>query len=428
MVLKKRLLSAAVAAGLIFGGASASYATNGYYMIATGAKSLGMAGAVVANPQDASTIIQNPAGIAWLESSTVDIGGAIFTPPRKLNGHKSDSNVYVIPSAGLAINPLGCNCDTPHFVYGIGMYGVSGMGVDWRNSTLTGNMGWLKKAYSNMQMMEMSVGGAYRSGKFSIGFAPVFVYQALAMEFDWQVPDVGQTQPGTPFYHMLPPAGLYKDSLDMANAYGIGFDMGIVYKLSPKLMIGLVYKSKRWMQKLKWNTEPGFMVTGDKVEMRLDMPRQIALGINFRPIRQLRLETDFRWINYHDVMNKISATGIQGGEWDFNWKNQFVFSIGAEFYASKSLTLRAGFNYGKSPIKDEDLNANIVSPAIVQTHIAFGASYKVNKHLELSFAYAHAFSHKQSYKNTGFDAYLFGPETSVKMHQDTFAAQLTYNF
>ncbi len=428
MKLKKRLFSAAVAAAMVFGAASASYATNGYYMIATGAKSLGMAGAVVANPQDASTIIQNPAGIAWLEGSTVDIGGAIFTPPRKFNGHKSDSNVYVVPSAGLAINPLGCNCDTPHFVYGIGMYGVSGMGVDWRSDTLTGQMGMLKKAYSNMQMMEMSIGGAYRSGSFAIGFAPVFVYQALGMEFDWKVPDVGQTTPGTPYFGMLPPAGLYKDSLDQANAYGVGFDIGVVYKFNEKLMVGLVYKSKRYMQKLKWNTEPSFMIRGNTVKMRLDMPRQIALGINFRPIRQLRLETDIRWINYKDVMWEPGVSGLAIKKWPFHWHNQLVFAVGAEFYASNALTLRAGFNYGKNPIKSDDINANIVSPAIVESHLTFGMSYKFTKHLQLSFAYAHAFSKSVTHKNVGQDMFMYGSETKIKMHQDTFAAQLTYNF
>ncbi len=115
MRFKKNLFGAVLSASLVFGMSNISHATNGYYMTGIGAESLGMAGAVVANPQDASTILQNPAGIAWLEGSTVDIGGAIFMPIRSINGHKSNSNLYVIPSAGLAINPLGCNCDTPHF-------------------------------------------------------------------------------------------------------------------------------------------------------------------------------------------------------------------------------------------------------------------------------------------------------------------------
>ena len=434
MSLRRKLFSAAIAAGLILGVGGTSFATNGYYMIGTGAKSLGMAGAVVANPQDASTIIQNPAGIAWLPSTMFDVGGSVFMPPRKMNGHKSDSNVFVVPAAGFAYNPLGCNCGTPHFVFGVGMYGVSGMGVDWSNSNLTGN-GWLKKAYSSMQMMEMSIGGAYRfNDKLSIGFAPVFVYQALQMEFDWNVPNYENTLGQGVYTNQqmgLPSAGVHTDSLDMASAYGIGFDFGVVYKINDMWMVGFVYKSKRFMQKLKWNTVPGngLMITGDKVKMRLDMPRQVALGVNFRPIEPLRIEMDVRWINYRDVMWNPSVSGLRINNWSFHWHNQWVFAIGTSYKVTPSLILRAGFNYAKSPIKDDDLNANIVSPAIVETHVTCGFTYKITKDFDVSFAYVHAFSKTESHKNTTLqDQMMYGNETKIKMHQDTIAAEISYVF
>ena len=171
------------------------------------------------------------------------------------------------------------------------------------------------------------------------------------------------------------------------------------------------------------------MITGDKVEMRLDMPRQFAFGVNFRPIRKLRLEADVRWINYHDVMNEPSVSGLAMDKWPFHWDNQWVYALGAEYYATRALTLRAGFNYAKSPIEDSDLNANIVAPAVVETHVTAGASYKINRNLELSLAYAHAFEHKQTHRNTTMqDQMMYGPETEVKMHQDTFAIEATYNF
>ncbi len=432
MSLKRKLFSAAIAAGLVLGIGSTSFATNGYYMIGTGAKSLGMAGAVVANPQDASTIIQNPAGIAWLPNTMFDIGGAVFMPPRKMNGHKSDSNVFVVPAAGFAYNKMGCNCGTPHFVFGVGMYGVSGMGVDWDDENLANNNGWLKKAYSNLQMMEMSIGGGYRvNDQLSIGFAPVIVYQALQMEFDWVVPDVGQTNPGSPYYRRMPAPGTHTDSLDTASAYGIGFDAGLVYKINDMLMVGLVYKSKRYMQKLEWNTVPGnaLMITSDKVKMRLDMPRQVALGINFRPIEPLRIEADVRWINYHDVMNEVDVSGMAVPSWDFHWHNQWVFALGAEYKALPSLTLRAGFNYAKDPIDDDDLYMNIVSPAIVETHATFGFTYNIAKNFDVSFAYVHAFQHDQTGDvPPGNYQYMFGKEVEIKMHQDTVAAEISYVF
>ena len=437
MKFRSKVFSAALAAGLVVASASVSNATNGYYMIGTGAKDLGMAGAVVANPQDASTILQNPAGIAWLKGTTADLGGAAFMPKRKLNGHDSDSNLYVIPSAGIAVNPKGCGCQNGSFTFGVGMYGVSGMGVDWRGNnggTLTN--GLLTKVWSNMAMMEMAVGGAYKvNDKLSVGFAPVFVYQTMGLEMDF----AGFKYPnpnGDETFITVPNSSA---TLDSTNAYGLGFDLGAVYKLNDMVQFGLAYKSKRYMQKLEWNTTvptgmASYMITGDKVKMRLDMPRQIAFGVNVKPINNLKVEADVKWINYHDVMNEVDVTGMATPmgpikTWNFHWKNQWVFALGAEFAATKALTLRAGFNYAKSPIKDEDLYNNIVAPAIVETHATLGASYKFNKNLELSLAYAHAFEHKQTGKvPAGMWQQVYGKTVEAKMYQDTISTQLTYNF
>ena len=63
--MKKQLLSAAVSAALLVMAHSA-HATNGDQMLGVTATQWGMGGAVVAAPQDAGTILTNPAGIAEL--------------------------------------------------------------------------------------------------------------------------------------------------------------------------------------------------------------------------------------------------------------------------------------------------------------------------------------------------------------------------
>ena len=425
-MLKKHLsLAVALTVGLSIGVATKSFATNGYFMTGLGAKQLAMGGAVVANPQDASTILTNPAGIAWLPTSSASVGGDVFVPLRYLNGQGSQSNVYVVPAAGIAINPKGCNCQESNFTFGIGMYGVSGMGVDWTNPDGLVKMGSYpvaQKVYSNMQMMEMDVAGAYRiDGHLSIGFAPVFVYQSMAMEMDM---DMGE--------------GNVANNLTSQNAYGAGFNLGLVYKLNDMWQFGLAYQSKRWMQTLQWNTLPNFvpygyangqmltnggMFDGYKVRMRLDMPQTVQFGVNFRPVNNLRVEADVKWINWSNVMDKVPVDGMAtGNSWDFNWKNQWVYMLGVEYSPIQPLTLMAGFNYGKSPIPDgAAFGNNIIAPAIVQTHLSFGASYDITPAVQLTGAYQHAFEHEQS-------GTFNGMPVSIKMHEDEYAVQLTYKF
>lgn len=398
-------------------------ATNGYYLIGTGAKSLGMARAVVANPQGALSMLQNPAAIACLAETTADVGGGVFMPTRHMNGYKSDSNLYMIPSAALAFNPKDYKGHKSHFTFGIGTHFVSGMGVDWDNNNLTRRM--LQKVYSRMAMMEMGIGGGHRiNNSLAIGFTPVFTCEMLEIEYGWK--------------------GGAKDVLDQAYAAGGGFDVGIVYQVNDKLKLGLAYKSKRWMENLSWDVNPDETDSGtmmidpnaEKVRMRLDMPRQIAFGINIKPFKPLNIEMDVRWINYHNVMNEVPITGMidpmtgqSARTWNFHWRNQWVFALGTAYRPSDRLTLRAGFNYGKSPVEDKDLNANIISMAIMETHLTGNISYKISKNLEFSLAYVHGFEHKQTYQNTSpKDICCYGNKTEIKMYQNMVALQLSLWF
>jgi len=96
-------------------------------MIGVTATQWGMGGAVVAAPQDAGTILTNPAGIAELniKEMRVDMGFGFLNPPRKVNGLESDSDLYMIPSGALAFNV------NDRLYLGMGMAGLSGMGVDF---------------------------------------------------------------------------------------------------------------------------------------------------------------------------------------------------------------------------------------------------------------------------------------------------------
>jgi len=61
---------------------SLASATTGYFALGYGAKAMGVAGAVVSNPQDSATIAVNPAGITAI-GERADVGLEFFSPKRK---------------------------------------------------------------------------------------------------------------------------------------------------------------------------------------------------------------------------------------------------------------------------------------------------------------------------------------------------------
>jgi hypothetical protein len=126
MQFTRQTLAAAI--GAAFSGLAANaWATNGDQMIGVTATQWGMAGAVTAAPQDAATMMFNPAGAAELgiEEGRFDMGFGLLNPPRTANGVESDSNWYLMPAGAVAFNVDN------RLYFAMSMGGLSGMGVDF---------------------------------------------------------------------------------------------------------------------------------------------------------------------------------------------------------------------------------------------------------------------------------------------------------
>ena len=75
----------------------------------------------------------------------------------------------------------------------------------------------------------------------------------------------------------------------------------------------------------------------------------------------------------------------------FGWGDATVYKIGLAYDYNSKLTFRIGYNYAKTPIKDDQILFNLLAPATVEKHITTGASYRFNKNHELTFNLMHAF-------------------------------------
>jgi long-chain fatty acid transport protein len=59
----------------------------------------------------------------------------------------------------------------------------------------------------------------------------------------------------------------------------------------------------------------------------------------------------------------------------FGWRNQTVYKFGIDHKYSKYLTLRAGYNYGRSPIQEDQVLFNMLAPATSERHYTLGATF-----------------------------------------------------
>jgi len=90
-----------------------------------------------------------------------------------------------------------------------------------------------------------------------------------------------------------------------------------------------------------------------------------------------------------------AALGNDDG-WGFGWKDSTAYKLGFAYEVNDRWTVRAGMNYGKSVVRDDQLLFNLLAPAVVEWHATFGFTYSPTAHQEWNFNAMHAFENSQT--------------------------------
>src|SRR5512136_1335530 len=156
-----RLLAALLLATIV----SPALATNGMRMTGFGAVQNGMGGVGTALTLDTSTLVSNPAGLSDL-ARRLDVSVTWFDPSVEYSVSQpfasgttqtSSRPGSIIPTLGVAL-PLN-----ESFSLGLGVFGVSGMGVDY-GADLFGS-----PLLTSYMQLRVAPAISWKSGPFSLG-------------------------------------------------------------------------------------------------------------------------------------------------------------------------------------------------------------------------------------------------------------------
>ncbi|MEJ7553124.1 MAG: outer membrane protein transport protein, partial [Aquificaceae bacterium] len=131
----------AIALTALLGIAGLSFATNGDNLIGVSPASRGMGGIGVGMPVGPTdSIFRNPAWMSNYKGFNLSFGGILFMPKVKAKTNvtpmgpmnppasaTSEADMFVVPEVGIV------HQTNNRLSFGIGAFGVSGMGVDYRN-------------------------------------------------------------------------------------------------------------------------------------------------------------------------------------------------------------------------------------------------------------------------------------------------------
>jgi long-chain fatty acid transport protein len=364
----------------------ALFATQGDNLIGAGAKSRALAGAATSTYLGTESIFMNPALLTQANHSESSLGFTFFTPDvtAKNDGASgevgySDSNFEVIPSLGY-VTPIDAQSS-----FGIGLFSVSGMGVDYRDEPLQKGLVGMN---THLVYAKLSTVYAHSFGKLSVGGGFDLAYGNLEM-------------------HALLPNDRGSDG---DSHIGAGFHIGAHYEVNEALDVALTYTSEVYM---KYRKVFDFDGDGRYDDLTLTQPAEIGTAIAYE-IKNLRFEADYKHIFWS------KSAGYQ----DFQWDDQDVIALGATWNYDTTWTLRGGYSYAKSPLHHKSYQDaqvtffNLVGfPAITESHYTIGTSYRLNRHMNLHATYVYApkvtesfggieATNRQSSVSVGFD-YLY---------------------
>ena len=403
-----KILAASIAAACAL--PLAAHATNGYFLPGYGAASVGMGGVGVAFAQDSLSAAANPAGIVDV-GTRADLGFGIFNPVRSaavgtgaggsnffgFNGNVDSSNRwYLMPSAGMTM------ALDDRLTLGIAMVGNGGMNTTYKPNFYAGVFNVASKTLGiDLMQILVPITAAYKVDEHNaIGASVVLGAQRFSAR---GLQSFGVFQISSTASAADPTTGLTNQGHDFGQ--GAGVRVGWRGKfIDDRLTLGATYASKVYMS--RFAKYRGLFAGGGN----FDVPANYALGIAVKATPATTIAFDVERILYSGVpsvhnpgpgatlptnTDRSKLLGLDNGM-GFGWTDQTVYKLGVNYKYNEAWTLRAGYNYGKSPIPDDQVQFNVLAPATVEKHYTVGFTYSPDKSSEITFAYLRAASNTKS--------------------------------
>ncbi len=413
MNIKKSLvLAAAVAAAVAAPGA---FATNGMLGHGIGTDAKGAGGVGIAMPQGGMAAASNPAGQMYI-GNRLTFGMDWFRPFRSASGvigstgdgiyRASDSNDFYIPEFGYA-TPFGSSSSLGVVIYGAGL-GVD-YGTPWSSTGGTTNL------FILLQQMTIAPTWATKVGNHSFGVSLNFVKASA---------DIRGLQGFKNFTATTSLTNLTDKGED--GATGLGVKLGWIGELTPNLSMGATLQPQTSMSKFGKYKE--MFAQGGKA----DVPAQYGLGLAWKASPATTVGFDvvkIKWSGVKSFSNTangdVSAAnknrlGEENGL-GFGWKDQTVYKLGVSHQLGK-WALRAGYNYGKTPVQTNETLFGVLAPAVTETHYTFGASWALSNSTDIGLAYMH--SPQNEVKGVGLNSASGYTNPNLKMNQNSFSIAL----
>ncbi|KPQ28731.1 MAG: long-chain fatty acid transport protein [Marinobacter excellens HL-55] len=405
-----RLASLAVVA------APVSVMAGGFALNEQSASAMGTANAgAAANPENATTVFFNPAGMSQLSGTNISFGAAVLDIDAKAKSSTIESTdalgqpgAYTGNGGDIADPAVLPNFYLAHEIndsidVGLGIHAPFGLAADYENDFA----GRYLADKTELTVISFSPSIAINNGQgLSMGIGINIMYgEGRLTRFQDVRGAVVQSQvrdAGASSLDQLPPAAqqqivdganglaqLYPDTYSDVEGddIAVNFRVGFLYELSESTQIGLTAQTGTEFEldgELEISQFPGEALglsgpqtLSEKAEVPLAIPESLTVGVRHKLNPEFTLlagATYSRWSRFEelDVYSAEGGAGqisqvIQPAPGDpithvtEKWNNTWQFNLGGIWQANESWAFKAGYAFDESPVNEKFVTARIPS-------------------------------------------------------------------
>lgn len=381
--------------------APATVMAGGFSLNEQSASQMGVANAgAVANPENATTVLFNPAGMSQLSGTNISFGAAVLDIDSEAKSGAEVSNQLGGDVEGSRGGDIADPAVLPNFYMthevndsidvGFGIHAPYGLAADYDND--------FKGRYfadkTELTAIAFTPSVSVNNGKglsMGIGLNIMYAEGRLSRFQDPALLEAGIGQViGQPVSLEDPYADVEGDDV------GVTFRVGFLYELSEKTQLGLTAQTGTELD-LEGDIEisnfpdpanpmgPTKTLT-EQVRVPLAIPESATLGVRHELTSDVTLlagATYARWGRFEelDIVSRRDAPGEASSVTGYpyinhiteEWKNTWQFNVGSIWQATPEWALKAGYAFDESPV-DEYVTARI--PSEDRHWLTLGAQWK----------------------------------------------------
>jgi long-chain fatty acid transport protein len=357
---------------------------------------------------EASTVFNNPAGMALLRGTHFQVGSSVVLPDIHFTG---SANFAGTPVPGVNNRNVGQVAMIP-FIYG--SFQVSdrvnaGIAVTVPfGNTINYSEDWPGR-YVNIKTAAMAVdinpNVSYRiTDRLSV--AAGVSAQYLKLQLSMAIPQFVALGPGTPDGGFLL----------TADDWAWGYNLGVLYMPTDLTKIGVTYRSgiaHHITGRLDiWpTTSPLLGLTTAPGSAGINTPASTTVSVTQQITPEFSLSSDVQFSQWH-TFREVTAVAPPNPSSTFlqNYRDSWMFSVGGVYRYRNNWRFRGGVGFDQSPVRDGFRDTGV--PDKDRYMVGLGIGYDFSEKSGIDLGYAHYFAAGRGTMNESVNRldHVFGVE------------------